>query len=122
MTSQREREGRTLDCFVEMSVADVPSLEEADEELRSAGIDPVQLGRALRERIVQATWRKEAQARRAWFASRNTARAPRPSGMTRAEIIGRIQQHNAGVAFRNADKMSDDDLWDTLCDLELPNE
>lgn len=124
MGSQGDREGQILDAVVDMSVEDgLPSIEDAREDLRAAGLSPGRVGRSLRERLIAATWKEEASVRRQRFAENQGQRRPRPSGMGRQEILALIKQHPAeAVAFRNADEMSEDDLWDLLCDLEMDDE
>jgi hypothetical protein len=50
--SRREEKGRILDSIVDMSIADgLPTLEDAQEELRAAGLIPGEVGLSLRERL-----------------------------------------------------------------------
>jgi len=121
MSDQREKEGRTLDAVVELAVEDgLPSAEEAFQGLLAAGLEPEKVGRALRERLVAATWKNVAQERMRNFQANTRQRPVRPSDMSRQYMLDRIQstQPTATALFRNADKMSDDDLWNLLCDLE----
>lgn len=124
MTDRRTKEGRTLDGIVEMCADDgLPSLKDAQETLRSAGLDPDEVGRSLREQLVRATWRRTAEERRKGFRLLQGERPPRPAGLNREALLARIDERQPrAVAFRNADEMSDDDLWDLLCDLELGDE
>ena len=124
MGSQRDKEGRLLDAIVEMSAADgLPSSDEVRHELKEAGLAPGRVGRSLRERLIAATWREKAALQRRRFESSQQRRRQRPPGMGRQQILALIQRYPAqAVAFRNADEMSEDDLWDLLCDLEEGDE
>lgn len=57
---EREKKGKALDAFVEMAAENLPSLEEAQEELRAAGIDPVEMARVMREKIEEALTKSKA--------------------------------------------------------------
>lgn len=46
-----ERKGCVLDAIVDLCAEDMPTKEEADEELRAMGLDPEKVGRELRERL-----------------------------------------------------------------------
>lgn len=118
MTNSRDKEGQILDAAVDASNEELPSTAEAREILLEVGLVPGAVGRDLYQRLVRSSWRTEAQRKRLDFEQNVRARPLRPPTMTRPRMLAQLRQQPAQVGLRATAEMSDDDLWDLLCELK----
>ena len=116
MAKKLESERGLLDAVADLvSDMDGADSEELDGVLRAQGIEPSGLMDRILGRVKKQTWRVRAQ--REMASRKPVARQQRPAGMHRAAMMAELNRRSqAGRFFRNADELSDDDLWEILCD------
>jgi hypothetical protein len=109
-------------ALLELAAKDDPTADEAEAELRAAGVDVDGFLTRLRTRLAD-----EANAERlSWLASarRDLAshRARRPArdykDLDRPGLIALVQERQAHVAFHKLQEQTDDDLRTMLMDLD----
>lgn len=109
------RDKRFLDAIADLLASEAPTeRSEVQEHLRIEGIDPKRAVKNVLAEVRRRTWR--VQANREMAADTRRARPPRPAGVTRDQMLLELRRHDAHGYFRNAEKFSDDDLWDIICD------
>ena len=112
------------------------SIDEVDEELRAAGLDPAEVGSKLAKvadeayRASPAYWRQRAEGERKAAQERLKLRSKTRTGVDRDELIRQIgeivsRSPKLGEAlrvqahFRNFDVATDEDLADLLDELQF---
>lgn len=107
-TDNRSKQARVLDTLLEFAASDVPTSEaELDVALRDEGIDANAAVVRMKAKYAKETWRMGPP-----IPSVRAARRSRPATATRGAMVKQLKQ--ASLHFRNADDVSDDDLWDML--------
>lgn len=115
MAGSHETERRLLDTITDLAAdVDGADVEELDEVLRAYGVEPEGLKDRIIGRVRQRTWKTNARQER---ARRRVDSVPaRPVGTDRAGMMAELNKKaGAGRFFRNAEELSDDDLWQILC-------
>jgi len=115
--------GHFLDALTDAVALDNDADEaEINDALRAEGIDPDAAIEAVRMRLHQLTWLERGKAR----ARRQSLhrRPPRPTNTDRKQLelryrrLAKSSDAPLAVGFRKMDSMSDEQLWNLICDLE----
>lgn len=122
MPSPKNRAQEVVGALLELSADDDQTFEEAEGELRTAGVDVQAFISRVKMRI-QAQGEEDrlawlSEARRGLASARTTRSARDYKDLDRAALITLVQERQAHVAFHRLQEQTDEDLRTTLMDLD----